>query len=255
MTSQVQQVVTAVLLLLFGLLALRVWRRTGPVRRDRAALAWGLTAAYFLLSGAYTTVHSLLAAAGRALGRESALFAWVGSWAVAANLARGVLSVVFALLLLALLVVHRRRVQRVTRAAPAVLVATAVLATAFLVRFPLVGPYQMSSGLAVLSMLTAVVLMGALMAAVLDDSIDQLLWLALAVFALKETMSVSLFAVLAWWSLSPHAEAVHILYWGSSVLVAAMCGLAVRRLRLAGEGRRVPALFERLHALRRSPVS
>jgi hypothetical protein len=34
-----------------------------------------------------------------------------------------------------------------------------------------------------------------------------------------------------------------------------MCAFAARRLRLAGEGRRVPALFERLHTLRRSPVS
>jgi hypothetical protein len=253
--TQAQQIVTALLLLAFGLLALRVWRAGAPARRDRAALAWGLTAIYFILSGAYTTAHALLSLAALSAGRDSALWHWVGTSAVATNLARGVLSVVYALLLLALLVVHRHTVPRLARAAPAVLLATAVLATAVLMYDSPITIYQLGTGLAVLSMLTAVILMGALMAAVLNDSIDQLLWLALAVFTLKETMSVSLFAVLAWWTISPHREEVYILYWGSAVMIAAMAGLAARRLMLAGRGRRVPALFERLHALRRSPVS
>jgi hypothetical protein len=251
----VQQIVNAMLLLLFGILALRVRRRAAPARRDRAILAWGLTAVYFIISGAYTTLHSLVGAAAANAGPQSALYRWMVGWTVGVNLSRGVLSVVFALLMLALLVVHRRWVPRVSAAAPAVLGVTAVAGTGLLVYLSPVTLYQLGSGLAVLSMLTAVILMGVLLAAVLDDSIDQLLWLALAVFTLKETISVSLFAVLAWWSMAPQADVWYIFYWMSAVMVGAMGALAARRLRLAGEGRRVPALFERLHSLRRSPIS
>jgi hypothetical protein len=252
--THVQQILNAALLLAFGLLSLRVWRAGAPARRDRATLAWGLTAAYFILSGAYTTVQALLGAAAMHAGEGSGLYRWFVSWTVAANLSRGVLSVVFALLLLALLVVNRRWVHRLARSAPAVLVSTAVLGTALLVYAAPVTIYQLSTGLAVLSMLTAVSLMAALMAAVVNDGIDQLLWLALALFALKETMSVSLFAVLAWWTMAPKKEAADIFFWGSMAVCTAMIGVAARRLRLAGKGRRVPALFERLHGLRRSPA-
>ena len=251
MISQLQQLVTAALALLFGVLALRVWRRAGGGRRDRATVAWGLAAANFIVVGVHASAHSLLAAAGWAMGRESALFRWVGSWAIAANLGRAVVSVVFGVLLLAGLVVHRRWVPRVARAGPAVLAGTAVFATAAALRLPYDNAYTLGTSLAVLSSITAVVVMAALLAAVLNDSMDQLLWLALAAYALKETVSVSLFAVLAWWSMAAHVEAYRIFYWVALGLSAGMAGLAARRLRMAAAGRRVPALFERMHALRR----
>jgi hypothetical protein len=249
--NHLQQVGTALLALLFGVLALRVWRRAGPARRDRSTVAWGLTAAQFIVVGLYASVHSLLSAAAWMAGRDSALFRAVGEWAVAANLGRAVVSVVFGVMLVAALVVHRRWVPRVSRAGPAVLAGTAVIATLAARRLPPASIYSLATSLAVLSMVTAVVVMAALLAAVLNDSMDQLLWLALAAFALKETVSVSLFAVLAWWSMAAHAEAYRIFYWLAMALTAGMAGLAARRLRMAAAGRRVPALFERLHALRR----
>lgn len=251
MINHLQQIGAALLALLFGVLALRVWRRAGGGRRDRSTVAWGLTAAAFIVVGVHATLHTVLSAAASAAGPDSALYRWVVGWTVAANLGRALVSVTFGVLLLAALVVHRRWVPRVARAAPAILAGTAVAATLGALRLPPATIYGLSTSLAVLSTVTAVVMMGALLAAVLNDSMDQLLWLALAAYALKETVSVSLFAVLAWWSMAAHVEAYRIFYWVALGLSAGMVGLAARRLRMATAGRRVPALFERLHALRR----
>lgn len=256
MISFVQQILASGFLLLFGVLALRVWRRADPVRRDRSTLAWGVTAAYFVISGVYSTGHSLLAFIGWTMGRKSPLLLWVGDWAVAANLARGAMSVVFAILLVLVLLLRRRWMLRVVQAAPAVLVACAFVFTAALLRMPSVlTMYGMGLGLAVLSMATAVIMMGALLAAVRNDGMDQLLWLGLSLYALKETLSVSLSAIIAWWTVVQSPQAWYFFYWVSAALAAGMSLLAARRLRLAGQGQYVPALFERLYTLRRSPAS
>jgi hypothetical protein len=253
--AHVQQVLASGLLLLFGVLALRVWRRAGPARTDRATLAWGLTAAYFVVGGGYSTLHALASAAARVAGTRSVPYRLVGEWAIALNLGRGALSVVYAALLLALLVSSARwPTAAAQRALPLLLLAAAAL-TALALPLPMRTIYWLGTGLAVLSMVTAMVMMVALLAAVLNDGVDELLWLALALYAFKETMSVSLFAIVAWWSLSADGVAWHLFYVGSTLLVAGMSALGARRLRLAGEGRPVPALFEHLHALRRSPAS
>ncbi len=255
MTPFVQQLLSAGFLLLFGVLALQVWRRAGPVRHDRATLAWGVTAAHFLVTGLYATGQAVLSAAGRYMGKQSALFLWVGEWAISANVARGAISVLFALIVLVLLVMRRRWVYRAAHLAPVLMAGTAVLATAAVLRMPSINnAYGMGTACALMSMVTAMVLMGALLAAVLNDSIDQLLWLSLALYALKEALSVSMFAIVAWWSLAPHPEEWHFFYWVSLGLAAGMSALAARRLRLAGKGRHVPALFERMYTLR-SPVT
>lgn len=253
--NHLQQVLASGLLLLFGVLSLRVWRRSGPARRDRAALAWSVTAAYFLVGGGYSTGHALLSATGWGMGRNSALLRWVGTWAMTANVARGALSVLFALMLLALLVLRRRWVYPMARSATLVMAAAAVVSTVVTDWIGVRTAYGMLTCMAVLSMLAAVVIMGALLAAVLNDSVDQLLWIALALYALKETVSVSNYAALAWWMLAPHSEVYYFLYGGAVALTTGMCFLAARRLRAAGEGRRVPALFERVYTLRRSPLS
>ena len=255
MLSQVQQCLASGFLFLFGVLALQVSRRAGPARRDRATLAWRVTAAYFLVGGGYSLGHAMFSAAAIAAGKDSALLAWVGSWAIAANLARGAMAVVFGAMLLALMLGRRRWVFHLAQSALLQLSLVAVAATAVCLLINVRTEFGLSTGLAILSMLTAVVMMGALLAAVLKDGMDQLLWLALALYALKETMSVSQMAVIAFWTVAPHVEVYYFFYGGSVVLGAGMCAFAVRRLRLADRGRRVPALFERLHALRRSPVS
>lgn len=252
MRTALLQLASSALLLVFGVLALRVWRRFGPVRRDRVALGWAVTAAEFLVVGAYSTAHSLVSAAAIAAGKESALYRRVGEWAPALNAGRCIASVVFGLLLLALLVTHRRLASRVAHAAPAVLVGAAVAGTLVVRLLPDLSPHGFASMVAVLNAATAVVLMAALLAAVQNDGLDQLLWLSLAVYALKETVSVSLLAVMAFWGMAYVVTYYTIYLWLQAVLAGVMAGIAARRLQLASGGRRVPALFEKLHALRRS---
>lgn len=252
MMAHVQQVLSTVPLLLFGVLALLVWRRYGPVRRDRAALGWALTAASFLVVGTYATLHSLLAAAGHMQGTDSALYGLVNDWALAANLARAVVSVVFGGMLLVLMISRRRWGARVVSASPAVLAVTAVLATVVLqpVRYP--SGFAYLSTLAIVAGGTAIIMMAALFAAIHSDGLDQLLWIALAIFTLKETMAVSFLAVIAAWTMDYAAAYFKVFYWVAIVLETFMLGVAARRLQLASGGRRVPAPFERVHALRRA---
>lgn len=246
-----QQIASSSLILLFGVLALQVWRRFGTVRRERAALSWAVTAASFLVVGVYATTHAVISAASVAAGKESWLFGFVSRAAHGVNVARALVPVCFGLLLLALMIGSRRNAPRIASAAPAVLVATAVGSTLGAGWLPDMTPHAFFTMLAVMNAATAVVLMAALLAAVQNDGMDQLLWLALAAYALKETVSVSLMGVISFWGLAD----VHIYltgFWYLQVGVGiGMAALAVRRLQLAGGGRRVPAVFERMHALRR----
>lgn len=255
MIAQLSQLLASSFLLLFGLLALRVVRRAGPVRRDQAALAWSLSASYFLICGGYSALHALLSAVGWMIGKKSWLLGWVGTWSFAANLARGVVAVAFAALMLALMVGRRRQVWALARSAPLAIGGVTVVSTAVTLWIDVQTGFGLSVGLAVLGTLTAVLLMAALLAAILNDGMDQLLWLALVMYTLKEAVTVSQMAVFAWWSVAPHPEVYYIYYVTAAALGAGMCLVAVRRLQLAGAGRRVPALFERLYTQRRSPVS
>lgn len=250
--AHVQQILSTAFLLLFGVLALLVWRSFGPVRRDRAALGWGLTAIAFLLVGTYASVHSLLAAVGRTMGKESALFRFVGDWALAANLARGTVSVVFGGILLVLMVSRRRPGARLVSASPAILLGTAVLVTAAVGPVRNINGHTFLSAIAVTNGVTAIVMMAALFAAIHNDGLDQLLWLALALFTLKETVTVSFFAVMAAWTMTYAATYFTVFYWVAAALEGCMMAAAARRLQLASGGRRVPAPFERVHALRRA---
>jgi hypothetical protein len=64
-------------------------------------------------------------------------------------------------------------------------------------------------------------------------------------------VSVSILAVMAAWTMTYARAYFAVLYWVGIVLGLCMVGFAARRLQLATGGRRVPALFERVHALRR----
>lgn len=252
MMAHVQQILSTVPLLLFGVLALLVWRRYGPRRRSRAALGWALTASSFLVVGVYATLHSLLAASGHLMGTRSALYGFVGDWALAATMARSVVSVVFGGMLLVLMISRRRWGARVVASSPAVLAGTAVLATLALrpVRYP--SSFAFLSTLGIAAGVAAVMMMVALFAAIHSDGLDRLLWLALAIFTLKETMTVSFMGVIAAWTMDYAAAYFTVFYWVIAALAWCMVGVAARRLQLATGGRRVPAPFERVHALRRT---
>jgi hypothetical protein len=196
-------------------------------------------------------VQSLLSAIGASIGLKSSLYLFVTRWSPAANLGRGMVSVVFGVLLVVLMVSRRRWGARLVAAAPLVLAATAVLSTLALRQLPYTGASAFLTQMALVAALTAILLMAALFAAVHYDGLDQLLWLALAVYTLKETMTVSIMAVMAAWTMTYARTYFTVLYWVGIVIGLCMVGFAARRLHLASGGRRVPAAFERVHALRR----
>lgn len=250
MVSYLYQLVASGLLLLFGLQALWVLRGAGPARRDRVTLAWSLGASYFLVCGGYSALHAGVAAVGWLMGTGSAPTRLAMTWGISANLARGVMAAGFGAMLLALMVARGRGIYRLVRTAPATFAVTGVTATLVARLLGVDTLFGLGTGLAVLAMLTAMLLMGALWAAVLNDGMDQLLWLGMVLYALKETATVSQMAVLAWWTLAPHREVYYFHYASAVALGTGMCLLAARRLRLAQAGRRVPALFERLYTPR-----
>lgn len=246
-----KQFASSALLLLFGVLALGVWRRFGTVRRDRSALAWAVTAASFLVVGVYATAHAVISPAAIAAGKGTWLYGFVTGWVHETNAGRGVATVCFGLLMTALMVVPRRTAPRVAAAAPVAMTAAVVAGTVGVRLLPEMTPHGFFTTMAVLYALTAMALMAALLAAVQNDGMDQLLWLALAAYALKETLGVSLLGVISFWGVADVGPYYAALYWLQLGMGCLMAGLAARRLRLASGGRRVPALFERVHALRR----
>lgn len=251
MISHPLQIASSALILLFGVQALKVWRRFGTVRRDRPALAWKVTAASFLVVGAYATAHSLASGVGAAVSKKSWLYLLSSDWGPAASVGRSVASILFGALLLAVMVAPRRTAPRIASTAPVWLAAAAVASTLAAQWYPYATPHDFFTRMALCNAATAMVIMAALMAAVLNDAMDQLLWLALAAYALKETVSVSLLAVMAFWGMAHVKTYFLILFWMQVGVGILMAALAARRLHLAGGGRRVPVIFERLQGLRR----
>lgn len=260
MSTALQQIASTLPLLLFGLLALGVWRRLAPDRcratlgpaRDRATLAWGLTAANFLIVGTYATAHASLSALAIAMGEGTWLWNAVGHWALAAGAGRDAASVAYGAMLLGLMALDRRAGMRILAVAWRVLLAVAVAGTlAARLLLPYDAYHAHFTLQAVLYAATAITLMAALVAAVLNDGLDELLWVALTTYALKQVVTVSLLGMMAWWAVAPQVDAMRIIYWTAIVGGMATIALAARRLQLAARGRRVPGVFERLESLRR----
>ncbi len=260
MGTALEQIASTAPLLLFGLLALGVWRRLAPDRdhatlgpaRDRATLAWGLTAANFLIVGTYATTHSIVSALAIAMGRDSWAWELARYWALPANAGRDAATMAYGTMLLGLMTLDRRAGLRIVAVAWRVLLAVAVAGTvAARVSLPHDAFHAHFTLQAVLFAATAVVLMAALVAAVLNDGLDQLLWAALTVYALKQVVTVSLVGMMAWWTVAPQGGAMTIMYWTGIVVGVVTVALAARRLQLAARGRRVPGVFEWLDSLRR----
>ena len=252
MLTHAQQIASAALTLAFGLLALAVARRLGARRGSRPAAAWAHSGSAFVLTGGLALVHALSGFGAWLAGPESAFYRQVAAWMAPGNFSRAVLTAVYAAALLALLLVRRGWVGAVAGQAPAAFVVATVAALGAARAAGLAG-FEGVSIPAMVSAVAAVVLMAALLVAVVNDGLDQLLWFALAAYALKDAVTVSLMATIIWWELGdagPVLAALRTFYWISSGVLAVMCGIAWRRLAQAAAGRHVPALFERMHALR-----
>jgi hypothetical protein len=251
-TVLVQQAVGGLLTLAFGALALAVSRRVRAMGLDRAWGAWRCTAAGFLLLGVYGAVHASGSVAAVVAGEGSAFYRVFVEWTAAGNIAREAGVLAYAALLAAYLSLPPARAAAVAGGAMAGIAGTMALATLAGHAIPGTHHFAHLATLAVLSTLTVVVLLAAMLVGLANDGLDQLHWLALTAYAVKLTLEVSQFSILAWWATRPAPWVIQTLYATNTTASVAMIVLGARRLRWAARGRPVPALFERVHALRRT---
>lgn len=249
------QALNAILILLFGGMAVLAWLRLGEDRWGKAQAAWLVTGVCFTVLGVLGGAQNVASSAARRAGSGSSFYTLYIEWYAAGNIGRSVGVAAYAVMLAALVAAAPGRARRAAHAAFAVTGAALLAGTAAGALNRGMSLHTQMTALAVLTTATVVALMVALLLGVVNDGMDLLLWLAVAAFTLKETLSVSLTAILAWWETARASEAALLYCWINVLGMAAAVLLARIRLRRASERRYVPALFERLHAMRRPAES
>lgn len=248
------QLVNAALTLLFGILAMQAWRHLGAARWRKLEAGWLVTGGCFMFIGVFGGVQTLAATAALRAGPGSPLYRTYIEWSPAGNIGRGAGVAAYGLMLAALLAARPERARQVSLGALWVIGGTIVAGTTAAALYGTIDQHTHLTALAVLATAAVLALLLALLLGVMNDGMDLLLWLAVAAHAIKEALVVSLMAVLAWES-GRAMEAVLIFYWINVAVAVVTSLLAQVRLRRAIENRHVPALFERLHALRRPAES
>lgn len=238
------QIVVPVLLLAFGLLALRVAPRPGSPK----ATAWFMAGVNFTLDGALALVHSLLAAVAAWQGQGTWFYdAYVRATPVG-NDARNLLVLGFAAGLAWTYFVGRPPLSR--RAIVAGACALVLVGALVGLAEPPLQAQHVAPHLTLMSLFgaaTAILFFAALYRGMLRDGVDWLLWTALALYAAQEALSSNIQTVLAWAGLgggwAPPARSV---MWVGLVAACVMLACSLRRLALARTGSDVPGLMERI---------
>jgi hypothetical protein len=206
--------------------------------------SWWMTAGCFGLITAIALVQTAGSLAALTGGRGSVAWDLYVAWIPAGNYARSLPIIPFAVLLLAV-AIHPRNGGRYVGVTLGLCALFAVLGIGVGM---LEGPYVSSvhlSRIALISGVSVILLLAALLVATATDSYDQLLWLILGMYALKEALSVSLLSLMAWREFSrlvPPAALFQMTLAAWLVMVA----LSARRYHHAVKKRPVPALFERV---------
>lgn len=241
------QTAAAVAALPFGALALAIAHRVRGKASRREG--WLLTGWCFLLIGVVGTAQAAFSNAAMAAGPESRLWSLYLDWGAGGNYGRLLPIAVLAAALIALSL-RGPRGRALLSAAPLGFGVAMVLGFAIgAVEGPL-GTSNHVARVAVVTAATVVMLLGALLLAAATDVMDQLLWLALAAYTLKQAVSVSLFSILAWMAFSTGNRPI-TLYVMHAAAWAVILLITLRRYQHAVRHREVPALFERVDAIRR----
>ena len=202
----------------------------------------------FTVDGALALVHSLVCVAAAFVPQESSFFRAYLRFTPAANDARNLLVLGFAVGLGWVLLLRRP-------APPArAIVATAgVLALAGFVAGLAESPFEQQRGaghMGVLSLAgaaTSLLLFAALYRGMVRETIDWLLWIALALYATDQAISSNIQTVLAWAGFgNAWAPSFRSMMWVGLASGSAMLVCSVRRLALVRSGEEAPGLLERL---------
>ena len=249
------QLVNAVLTLLFGILATLAWRRQVVDRWRKPQAGWLLTGVCFVIVGAFGTLHAIGGVLAVRAGSGSLLYRMVIDWNPGGNIGRSVGALAYGIALASLVAAPLHRVRQAASTGRWMIGGATVAGTACAAAYGPMSTYTHMSVLAVLATGTVLAMLVTLLVGVMNDGMDLLLWLAVAAYTLKQTVEVSVMAILAWWDIQPGLEAALAFMWINVLAMAAASLLAGLRLRRAIENRHVPALFERLHAFRRPAES
>jgi len=242
----------ALLPLAFGGVALRIAARLR--RQGLSAAPWALTGAAHVLAGGVAAVQAVMAGWAYAGGESGAAFRLYARLHGPLDESRGMLLAGFACAL-CLLVARRGLVRWSTPRTWALLLVCAVigaLAGAGERTFQEHVHYPM---VAVTSAATVLALLGALWLALLNDALDYLLWLALALYAVREALDVNLLSVFGWMGVGPAWLPGRVALDAAAAGVwAAMLVLALMRDRAASRGVATPGLFAAVNSTRRRTV-
>jgi hypothetical protein len=244
------QLVNTALTLLFGILAALAWRRLGADRWRKPQAGWLLTGTCFVIVGAFGTLHAIASVVAVRGGSGSVLYRLVIDWGPVGNIGRSVATLAYSIALASLVAAPLHRVHQTASTARWVIAGATVAGTACAAAYGPMSVHTHMSVLAVLATGSVMAMLVTLLVGVMNDGMDLLLWLAVAVYTLKQTVEVSVITILAWWDITSGIEAALIFMWINVVAMTMASALAQVRLRRAIANRHVPALFERLHALR-----
>lgn len=249
------QPIHAAFTLAFGTLGLLAWWRMETERWTKPGAAWLVTGGCFTVMGLVGGALSLAAVAAVRAGPGSGLYTMFVEWNPVGNIGRTAGVVAYAVVLAALVAAPAPQARNIAKAGLGLVAASMLCGTAAAALHRGMTNHSHMTTLAVLDTICVVALLVALLLGVMNDGLDLLLWLAVAAYTLKQTVGVSLMAILAWWERDQTVQAGRILLVLSVAVMAGTAVLAYVRLRRAMERRYVPALFERLHAMRRPAES
>jgi hypothetical protein len=222
------QLMTPVLLLGFGVLALRVAPEPGTSARTAT---WFMAGVTFASDGAVATVHALLAVAAVFAGEGTTFFDVYLRFVPPGNDARSMVVLGFALALAWVVLLGRPAPGRraIVAGAAALLVAGFVVG---LFEPPLGSGGDHFVVMSYFGAATAVLLFAALYRAMVRKSIDWLLWIALALYAVRKAISSNIQIVLAWFGFGGGwAPPIRSIMWAGLVSAVVMLACSVLRLR------------------------
>lgn len=237
------QVAVSVLSVTFGIAALLIARGSHDFPEPHRK-TWTTVALAFLLGGASNVMQNAGAVWAFIAGPASSVWAEYLLWAPVGNHSRAFLRVAMAAALLGVASIWIR--ARIQRRELLLLFGGAMFTGALNGR----GEGAISAGVhfssvAVLNTIEVSVILPALFVGMVHSTMDRLLWAALGVYAVRQTLNVISFSALAWldvpgtWTPHPaHAQAIGVACY------VIMIGIAVHRLQLAQRGLAVPSLLE-----------
>jgi hypothetical protein len=230
--------------LLFGVVALRIGRYPVPYASARRQ-AWLVVGFAFVMFSLNKGLQECFAVAAFLSGEGAPIYDFFISWSPAFNQSRTIAGIALWLVLGLFVVTgqaFRRRDLAVAMAA--ILAGMAIGAGIGIYESGLEGVRHFSA-VAILDSAELAVLLSVLFGLLVRDRLDRLLWLALAIHAIKLAVNTIWMAALINWSVpGSWSPPIWYMHAGRAVLTGVMLGLAWWRLILAKRGVEIPALFE-----------